>query len=399
MIRINKSCFLIIAALALIFLLAGCGAEQLGSNFSGSGTLPVTTPTTGSGTGTSTGSGTGGSTGSGTGTTTGSGGGTTGGGTTGGGTGSTPAPTSTNGIPHSSHVVLVIEENHMFTEIYPYGMPWLVAQGYKYGYTLNYHANSSGSMLDYLWLSSGSCHANDDPRNNDCGPAVRPAGTNDFGCNGDGCSVGVAGASGPSTGNHITDDNIFRRLNAAGLTWKVYAESLPTGVDPTTVYESGSYVARHNPAVYYSDIYTTPNMKQNIVPFTQLAVDLANNQLPNYSIIIPNVDNDAHDGSIGQGDIWLSKNVAPVLNHPSFQPGGDGLMIVTFDECDGAAGGSCNGDVERVFTAVIGPKVKPGTKSTVSYKHESTLRTILDAFGITIYPGAAATTSEMRDFF
>ena len=396
MIRINNCCFIIIAALTLIFLLAGCGAEQLSSNFSGSGSVVPITATGGTGGGTTTGSGggtTGGSTGSGTGT---------GGGTTGGGTGSTAASTSTNGIPHSSHVILVIEENHMFTEIYPNGMPWLVAQGNKNGYTLNYHANSSGSMLDYLWLSSGSCHAsdkNDDPNKDDCGPAVRPPGTSDFGCNGDGCSVGVAGAKGPSTGNHITDDNIFRRLNAAGLSWKVYAESLPSGVDPTDVYESGAYVARHNPAVYYSDIYTIPNMKKNIVPFTQFAIDLANDQLPNYSIIIPNVNNDAHDGSVGQADAWLSKNVAPVLNHPSFQPGGDGLMFVTFDECDAAAGGDCNGDPERIYTAVIGPKVKSGTKSNTFYQHQSTLRTILDAFGITIYPGAAASTSEMRDFF
>src|SRR5215468_9746240 len=167
MIRINKCCFLIIAALALIFLLAGCGGSQLSSTFSGSGKVLPTA--TGCGTG----------------------GGTTGGGTRGGSAGSITAPTSTNGIPHSSHVVLVIEENHTFTEIYPNGMPWLVAQGNKYGYTLNYHANSSGSMLDYLWLSSGSCHAS----NNDCGPAVRPAGTNDFGCNGDGCSVGAANGS------------------------------------------------------------------------------------------------------------------------------------------------------------------------------------------------------------
>lgn len=376
----------LVTAGALILLLAGCGANPLTSNFTNAGS--ISTLGTGSGSTTGLGSTTGGGTG-----TTGSGTGTTTGGTTGG---STPAtPTSTNGIPHSSHVVLVIEENHMFTEIYPNGMPWLVAQGTKYGYTLNYHADTSGSMMDYLWLSSGSCHAS----NSDCGPAVRPAGTSDFGCNGDGCSVGVANASNPATGNHITDDNIFRRLNAAGLTWKVYAESLPTGVDPTTVYESGSYVARHNPAVYYSDIYTVPGMKQNIVPFTQLATDLANNQLPNYILIIPNVNDDAHDGSIAQADSWLSKNLTPLLNHPSFQPGGDGLMIVTFDECDGAAGGSCNGDTERVFTTVIGPKVKPGTKSMTSYQHESTLRTILDAFGITVYPGAAATAAEMKDFF
>jgi len=74
-------------------------------------------------------------------------------------------------------------------------------------------------------------------------------------------------------------------------------------------------------------------------------------------------------------------------------------MFVTFDECDAAAGGDCNGDQERVFTAVIGPNVKPGTKSNTFYQHQSMLRTILDAFGITIYPGAAAITSEMRDLF
>src|SRR5947209_20422210 len=38
-----------------------------------------------------------------------------------------PPPQAINGIPRSSHVVLVIEENHMFTEVYPNGMPWLVS--------------------------------------------------------------------------------------------------------------------------------------------------------------------------------------------------------------------------------------------------------------------------------
>src|SRR5205814_4746447 len=101
--RIHKSCsgiLILLTAVAFITLLAGCGAEQLASNFSGSGAPPTTLRTTGSGTGTSTGS----------------------------GTGSTPTPSSTNGIPHSSHVVLVIEENHMFNELDPNGMPWLVAQ-------------------------------------------------------------------------------------------------------------------------------------------------------------------------------------------------------------------------------------------------------------------------------
>src|SRR5262249_20928747 len=185
----------------------------------------------------------------------------------------TPTPTPTSGVPRSSHVVLVIEENHMFSEVFPNGMPWLVAQGNKYGYTTNYHANEPGSLLNYLWLSSGS-------------------GEQSFGCNGDNC-----GGSTPANGHPITDDNIFRRLTAAGLTWKVYAESLPSGIDPTTIYQSGAYVARHNPAVFYSDILTNSAQKQNIVPFTQFAKDLASNQLPAYSIIVPDVTHDAHDGS------------------------------------------------------------------------------------------------------
>jgi Bacterial Ig domain len=48
---------------------------------------------------------------------------------------------------------------------------------------------------------------------------------------------------------------------------------------------------------------------------------------------------------------------------------------------------------------VIGPKVKPNTVSNTFYKHENTLRTILDALGITNHPGASANASPMTDFF
>jgi acid phosphatase len=277
-------------------------------------------------------------------------------------------------------VVLVIEENHMYTEVFPNGMSWLVAQGKKYGYATNYRADSPGSMLDYLWLSSGSCHAQD------CAPL--PTGTNDFQCTGDGCFDPKTGAQIP-----ITDDNIFRELGRSGLTWKVYAQGLPSV--GYMGYFSGAYVARHNPAVWYSDVLDSAALQQNIVPFSQLAVDVANNALPNYSIIIPDLDNDAHDGTLAQADTFLSTNVAPLLNTSYFQPGGDGMMVVTFDECDAAIGGC----PEQIYTAVIGPKVKPGTVSSSLYKHESTLRTILDALGVTVYPGAAASAPDMTDFF
>jgi phospholipase C len=282
-------------------------------------------------------------------------------------------------------VVLVIEENHMFTEVYPQGMPWLVAQGNANAYATNYHADEPGSALDYFWLSSGSGEAAWEGR-----PAF---------CEGDGCA------------NAIDSDNIFRELTKAGLTWKIYADSLPSvgWVGGST----GAYLDRHVPAVWYTDLQnfqtdpvtgiktTLPfsaaqlAQQQNVVPFTQLAVDMANNQLPDYSLIIPDANHDAHDGTVLEADQWLAANVAPLLNQPYFQPGGDGLMIVTFDECD-AAIGDCP---EYIYTAVIGPNVKPGFTSPVLYKHENTLRTMLDALGITTYPGASQTAADMADFF
>lgn len=273
----------------------------------------------------------------------------------------TPTPGSTNGVPHSKHVILVIEENHTFAQVLS-SMPWLTSIGTQYAFAIDYHADQPGSLLDYLWLSSGS-------------------GELTFGCSGASCT------------KPVTDDNIFRELTKANVSWKVYADSLPS-----VGYIGGDvlpYVERHNPAKWYSDVISSPQLQQNMVPFTQFAKDMAANQLPAYSVIVPDVNHDAHDGTLQAADTWLQSNVAPVLNQPYFQAGGDGMMIVTFDECDGAVG-ACP---EQVYTAVIGPRVKPHFQSSILYKHESALRTILDALAVTVYPGASATAPDMSDFF
>lgn len=288
-------------------------------------------------------------------------------------------------IPSSSHVILVIEENTSYSTARA-NMPWLVNESNLYGYASNYTADTSGSLLAYLWLSSGSCHSS-----SNCGPlpnATNP--TNDYRCGGGGCL------------DTILDNNIFRILDGAGKSWKVYAQSLPSvgwiGGD------SGPYAVRHNPAVWYSDIKTgTQAEKNKIVPFTQFATDLANNALPSYSIIVPDVNHDAHDCPVGlssctqaqkiqAADSFLSSSVAPVLSQPYFQAGGTGLMIVTFDNGDGDAAGP-------VFTVLIGPNVTPHTVSNVAYKHENTLRTILQALGMSTFPGRSGFVNSMTDFF
>lgn len=273
---------------------------------------------------------------------------------------------SVSGIPRASHVALIIEENQSFTTVFNNQMPYLSSLATTYAYAAKYTSTNGGSMLNYLMLSSGDDQTKD-------------------GCEGWGCPNQMT--------KPLTDDNIFRELSKAGLTWKVYAESLPQ----TGYLLDGPlpYANRHNPAVWYSDIVNSKAMQQNIVPFTELAKDIANNTLPNYILIVPNLNHDAHDGSPKQADDWLASNVKPLLNSAAFT-NGNGLMFITFDECGGGTNDGCGA---HVMTAVIGPKVKRGYVSQTPYSHPDTLRTIMDALGVRVYPGKSAKAKDMVDFF
>lgn len=300
-------------------------------------------------------------------------------------------------VPSSQHVIIVIDENHSFSDVMA-NMPWLVAQGMANGYATNYKSDNGGSLMDYLWLASGSCHSSAN--------CTLPPGTHDFHCNGNDCYY-----PGGDTSDPITDDNIFRELNNAGISWKVYAQSYAAaGGTPTTPdnHNGTSYYRRHNGATWYSDILSdVDHSAGKIVDLSQLAVDLADGALPRFAIIAPDGNHDAHDCPVGMktctgaqqlaaADDFLKSTLTPILNTREFQPGGDGLIFVTFDEC---AGGTNNGCGSAVYLAVIGPKVISHTVSNSSYKHENTLRTMLDALGISNHPGASATAADMSDFF
>jgi phosphatidylinositol-3-phosphatase len=278
-------------------------------------------------------------------------------------------------VPHSSHVVLVVEENTGYTTTLAY-MPWLVGQGTANGHTTNYISDTSGSLMDYLWLASGSCEAAIN--------CALPPGTHDFGCSGDSCAAPV------------TDDNIFREMNNLGISWKVYAQSYAAagGTVTTPDLANGThYYRRHNGATWYSDVLSNVVGSQaKIVDFSQFAADLANDALPQFSIIAPDGLNDGHDGTPSQADAFLKANLPALLAKSYFQPGGDGLLMITFDNGDFDAAG-------LVYSALIGPNVTPQHISTTSYKHENLFRTVLDALSINAHPGASTTASPMTDFF
>jgi hypothetical protein len=93
------------------------------------------------------------------------------------------------------------------------------------------------------------------------------------------------------------------------------------------------------------------------------------------------------------------------MARPEFQPGGDGLLFIWADEADLDTDNACSATVSdgcggHILVAVIGPQVKHGYQSTTNYHHESLLRTMLEAMGVTSnFPRAANNASDMAEFF
>lgn len=262
-----------------------------------------------------------------------------------------PSPTAGGTVPQFGHVVLVVEENSSYSQVIGNpDMPYLNGLANQYGLATQYYANTHPSIGNYFMLTTGQLVT-----------------TND----------GYTGT--------VDVDNIVRELMAAGKTWKAYAESRG---DPTL------YVQRHDPCSYFTDVVNSATQKQNLVSFTEFATDLANGSLPNFSFIAPNLDDDAHNGPLSQADKWLKNNIAPLVANAAFQK--DGLLIITFDESAGTDTANGGG---HVATVIVSAKAKPAYQSKTLYQHQSTLRLILDALGVSNLPGAASTAPDMGEFF
>ena len=261
-------------------------------------------------------------------------------------------------VPPASHVVVVLEENHPYSSVIGNSsMPYINSLATKYALSTQYYANTHPSIGNYLMMTAGQIITNND-----------------------------------GYMSTISSDNVVRHLLTMGKTWKSYAESLPS-----TGYTGGDkypYIRHHNPLSYFSDVVNSSVQKMNLVSFSHFATDLANNNLPNYSFIVPNQLHNAHDGTLAAADTWLKTYIAPLLANANFMK--DGLLIIVFDESydsDTAYGGG------HVATVVIGPQVKRGYRSGTHYQHQNLLKTTLQALGAGSYPGSASSANPMSDLF
>jgi phosphatidylinositol-3-phosphatase len=337
-----------------------------------------------------------------------------------------------SGLPRIRHVWVVMLENQgVGAWTSDTGLSALVGRG---AFIKNYFGIAHQSLPNYLGMISGQGPTPETQADcqtyRDLSPSApgQPDTTTDYQAQGNGCVYAP---------KFLT---LVDQLAALGYRWKGYMEDLnfapedgnvtckPTAAqgagtqDPT---QSGrpndQYALRHDPFMYFHSIIDNPGQCNNVVTLQSEANGLRHDLLdigstPNYSLVVPNLCNDGHDGApkgcagpdakntsnsgLAAVDDWLSIYIPMILASPAYQQ--DGALVVTFDEgptqdgascCNqrgypntpageggppNASGGGYGGG--QVGAVVLSPFIKPGTATPNSYNHFSLLRTLEDMF-------------------
>lgn len=232
-------------------------------------------------------------------------------------------------VPHPDHVVIVIEENHAYSDIIgSSSAPYINALASHGAVLTNSYAVTHPSEPNYLALFAGST----------------------FGISDDSC---------PHT---FTDANLAQELMQAHDSFGGYAEDLPN--IGYTGCQFSNYVRKHNPWVNFTNVPARVNM-----PFSKFPTDFSS--LPTVSIVVPNLQNDMHDGTVEEADAWLKNHIG---SYAKWAKENRSLLIVTWDEDDRSS-------ANHIPIIFVGPMVKIG-KYSENINHYSVLRTLYAIYGL-----------------
>jgi acid phosphatase len=161
--------------------------------------------------------------------------------------------------------------------------------------------------------------------------------------------------------------NLGAQLLSAGRTFMGFAESLPAV--GSTVCSAGKYARKHVPWVSFTNIPPGYSVPFSVFPPPSAPQGYAG--LPTVSLVIPNLDNDMHDGSVAQGDAWLQQNLSA---YATWAKANNSLLILTWDEDD-------NTSRNQIPTVFYGAGVKTGTYDQ-PISHYNVLSTLEEMYGL-----------------
>ena len=250
-----------------------------------------------------------------------------------------------SGVPAPDHVVVVVMENHAYSQVIgSSSAPYINSLRTGGAVLTESYAQTHPSQPNYYALFSGSTQ-----------------GVTDDSC----VTPGFSSAA-----------NLASELIAAGKTWASYNESLPS--QGSTTCSSGNYAQKHDPWFGFANVPTS-----SAKTFAQFPADYST--LPDVSFVTPNLCSDMHDCSISTGDTWLKNNLDAYAQWAKTH---NSLLVVTFDEDNRLAG-------NRIPTVLYGQPVTAGSSSATTYNHYNLLRTLEDSQGLTTHAGNASSASDI----
>nr|WP_175364362.1 alkaline phosphatase family protein [Mycobacterium lentiflavum] len=246
-----------------------------------------------------------------------------------------PRVTAAAALPRPAHVVIVVEENRSEGHIIGSPQnPFINALASHGANMIQSFAETHPSEPNYLAMFAG----------------------NTFGLTKDSCPINAGNAP-----------NLGSELFGAGYTFVGYSEDLPAVGSP--VCSAGKYARKHVPWANFTNVPPTSSVPFSAFPQGNYA------SLPTVSFVIPNNDDNMHDGSIAQGDAGLNRQMSGYAN---WAVANNSLLIVTWDEDDGS--GSPSGH-NQIPTIIYGAHVQPGSY-TEQISHYNLLSTIEQMYGL-----------------
>ena len=260
-------------------------------------------------------------------------------------------------VPRPAHIVVCVLENHGYNQVIGCSSAPYINQLSNMGANMvEYYALTHPSQPNYLMLFSGG-------------------------------NQGVTTDNLP-TGTPWTSPNLGASLINAGFSFSGFSEDLP--YIGSLVGSSGSYGRKHSPWINWQG--SGLNQISSGVNFTMDHFPTDFNLLPDVSFVIPNMDNDMHNGvdpaRISSGDAWVYANLSTYVNWAMQH---NSLLILLFDEDD-------NYNSNHIPCLFVGPMVQSGNYSSNGYHHYDLLRTIEDIYGLP-YAGNSATAKPIEEIW
>ncbi len=273
------------------------------------------------------------------------------------------------------YIVTILMENNGLCDVTPSVVsscsfssipaPYLTTLAQTYGFSTHYTAVDHPSEPNYVALFGGST----------------------FGYTSDGyCCF------------QLNAPNLVDRLEAAGLTWKAFAEDASgSGTCNFMPPRAGD----HYPFIGFSDMKTSARCADMLTTTSPLDPEFAGAlngaTLPNYVWLTPNDTDNMHSSSVAVGDAYLATLVPLILSSRMFTTQKAALFIVFDEGNDFCPTGNSNSDC--VVAEWSGPAVKKAYSSSTSYNHYSYLSTLEANWNLPSLTSNDASATPMTEFF